>query len=138
MSGAAATRGAFILFEGVDRCGKTTQARRLVDALNAGGVRTGILGKYHVWSAPRNGVDAATTYEFQFGNNATGPGGCTAGASPACPDTDYNTVARNITHMRQSADAFYEWAGADAATFLYVGFGDSHRCGGAGRCSYCS
>lgn len=37
MSGAAATRGAFILFEGVDRCGKTTQARRLVDALNAGG-----------------------------------------------------------------------------------------------------
>ena len=28
-----AKRGAFILFEGVDRCGKTTQAKRLVDAL---------------------------------------------------------------------------------------------------------
>lgn len=32
-------RGAFILFEGVDRCGKTTQARKLVDALNASGSR---------------------------------------------------------------------------------------------------
>ena len=30
-------RGAFILFEGVDRCGKTTQARRLVGALNDAG-----------------------------------------------------------------------------------------------------
>ena len=34
---AAAKRGAFILFEGVDRCGKTTQARKLADALNAAG-----------------------------------------------------------------------------------------------------
>jgi dTMP kinase len=33
------TRGALIVFEGVDRCGKTTQARRLVDALNARGQR---------------------------------------------------------------------------------------------------
>ena len=28
-------RGAFIVLEGVDRCGKSTQARRLVDALDA-------------------------------------------------------------------------------------------------------
>lgn len=33
----AGRRGALILFEGVDRCGKTTQARKLVDALNASG-----------------------------------------------------------------------------------------------------
>jgi dTMP kinase len=33
-------RGAFILFEGVDRCGKTTQARRLVDSLTARGQST--------------------------------------------------------------------------------------------------
>ena len=32
-----APRGAFILFEGVDRSGKSTQAARLVDALNAQG-----------------------------------------------------------------------------------------------------
>jgi dTMP kinase len=32
-------RGALIVFEGVDRCGKSTQARRLVDALNAQGQR---------------------------------------------------------------------------------------------------
>lgn len=31
-------RGAFILFEGVDRCGKTTQSRRLVEHLQAVGV----------------------------------------------------------------------------------------------------
>lgn len=31
------SRGALILFEGVDRCGKTTQAKKLVDALSAGG-----------------------------------------------------------------------------------------------------
>ena len=30
-------RGAFILFEGVDRCGKTTQAQRLVESLRAQG-----------------------------------------------------------------------------------------------------
>jgi dTMP kinase len=37
MAAAAAKRGLFVLFEGVDRCGKTTQARRLAEALNGGG-----------------------------------------------------------------------------------------------------
>lgn len=32
---AAPTRGAFILLEGVDRCGKTTQTKLLADALNS-------------------------------------------------------------------------------------------------------
>jgi dTMP kinase len=32
-----AARGAFILFEGVDRCGKTTQATKLVEALTKAG-----------------------------------------------------------------------------------------------------
>jgi hypothetical protein len=36
---AGAPRGAFILLEGVDRSGKSTQAARLVDALKAQGVR---------------------------------------------------------------------------------------------------
>ena len=40
-AGAAALggRGAFIVFEGVDRSGKTTQAKALVDLLNAQGVK---------------------------------------------------------------------------------------------------
>ena len=37
-------RGAFILFEGVDRCGKTTQSRRLVEHLQAAGVCARSLG----------------------------------------------------------------------------------------------
>ncbi|KAI9136258.1 thymidylate kinase-domain-containing protein [Paraphysoderma sedebokerense] len=36
-------RGAFILFEGVDRCGKTTQASKLVKYLNDAGQKTVIM-----------------------------------------------------------------------------------------------
>ena len=36
-------RGLFILLEGVDRCGKTTQARRLADSLVAGGERASLM-----------------------------------------------------------------------------------------------
>lgn len=36
--GRNASRGAFIVLEGVDRCGKSTQAKRLVEDLNADGV----------------------------------------------------------------------------------------------------
>mmetsp|Transcript_28607 Transcript_28607/g.45916 ORF Transcript_28607/g.45916 Transcript_28607/m.45916 type:complete len:216 (+) Transcript_28607:282-929(+) len=38
MAASLAARGAFILFEGVDRCGKTTQCARLVETLRAAGV----------------------------------------------------------------------------------------------------
>lgn len=34
-----AKRGAFILFEGIDRCGKTTQSKQLVDALKKAGTK---------------------------------------------------------------------------------------------------
>ena len=37
------SRGLFFLFEGVDRCGKTTQARRLCEALAAAGERCELL-----------------------------------------------------------------------------------------------
>ena len=34
-----AQRGAFIVFEGIDRCGKSTQCARLVQELNKKGVK---------------------------------------------------------------------------------------------------
>lgn len=48
----AAKRGAFILFEGIDRCGKSTQAEKLVDNLKAQGVRDG----------PRPGLDLSLAF----------------------------------------------------------------------------
>jgi thymidylate kinase len=39
MAASKAARGAFILFEGVDRCGKTTQSTLLVETLKRAGVK---------------------------------------------------------------------------------------------------
>uniref|UniRef100_A0A8B9UXL7 Thymidylate kinase n=1 Tax=Anas zonorhyncha TaxID=75864 RepID=A0A8B9UXL7_9AVES len=39
----AGARGALIALEGVDRAGKSTQGRRLVEALRAGGHRADLL-----------------------------------------------------------------------------------------------
>lgn len=91
--------------------------------LNDAGYVTGIIGKYHVWPA--------NDFNFTWGNSPDGPGGCQAGASSACPNTDYNLVARNITYMVHQAHLFLEYANSQHKPwFLYVGFGDSHRCGG--------
>lgn len=92
------------------------------NVLTQAGYATGIVGKYHVWPQ--------ADYNFTWGNSPTGPGGCRAGASSACPTTDYNLVARNITYMKEAFQDFLAFAGS-APWFFYVGFGDSHRCGGA-------
>jgi arylsulfatase A-like enzyme len=98
--------------------------RSVMNVLNDNGYVTGILGKYHVW--------LNTSFTFSWGNNPSGPGGCQAGASSACPAADYNLVSRNITYMREQASLFFDYAASlGKPFFLYVGFGDSHRCGGA-------
>ncbi len=86
-------------------------------------IKTGIIGKYHVWGAGAEG----NVFNFSWGNSPTGPGGCWTGASVSCPNTDYNFVSRNITNMRNGAVEFLEYSGSNDF-FLYVGFGDSHRC----------
>jgi len=92
--------------------------------LNDNNYITGIIGKYHVWP---NYV-----YNFTWGNNPNGPGGCQAGASSSCPNTDYNLVSRNITYMNEQIKNFLQYAQEqNKPWFLYIGFGDSHRCGGA-------
>jgi Thymidylate kinase len=52
-------RGAFILFEGVDRCGKTTQCKLLLERLRAEGhdaVQMRFPGTRYAASSARNGV----------------------------------------------------------------------------------
>jgi len=100
--------------------------------LNTHALKTGIIGKYHVWS----GGAQSNAYNFTWGNSPSGPGGCWAGASISCPATDYNFVSRNITNMKRGAAEFFTWAGA-SPFFLYIGFGDSHRCGGADVGAFC-
>lgn len=41
---------------------------------------------------------------------------------------DYNLVSRNITHMKLNARTFLRQLEPSAPFFLYVGFGDVHRC----------
>jgi N-sulfoglucosamine sulfohydrolase len=98
--------------------------RGVQGVLNDAGYATGIIGKYH--------VNPASVYNFSYGNNPLGPGGCQAGASDQCPDVDYNFASRNITNMKEQAAAFLDYAQSQDQPFLlYGGFGDSHRCGGA-------
>lgn len=111
----------FISFDGI---------QSLPNLLTAAGYATGIIGKYHVWTA--------ADYAFTWGNAPNGPGGCQTGASYSCPDTDYNLVSRNITYILQQARAFLDYAAAqDQPFFLYVGFGDSHRCGAGAQGEFC-
>ena len=96
----------------------------MANALNNAGYATGIIGKYHVWPV--------TDFNFTWGNNPDGPGGCQTGLSLTCPNTDYNLVTRNITYIADQARRFVEYAEQQGKPwFLYVGFGDSHRCGGS-------
>jgi N-sulfoglucosamine sulfohydrolase len=131
--------GMYGLCQGGDHFSAFSSSASLPNALNAAGVVTGIQGKYHVWGTPPAGAGGAGTFNFTWGNDAAGPGGCQTGASYACPQTNYNLVSRNITHMAAQARAFWQFsaaAGADA--FYYVGFGDSHRCsGGAADGDFC-
>ena len=112
-----------------------TDITSLPNVLNAAGYKTGILGKYHVNPEPN--------YGFQYGlghgagcHGATCP--CWAGCA-ACTsslpwsdvngyDENYNQVTRNLTKMKLAAREFLNDIEPDKPFFLYVGFGDSHRC----------
>lgn len=115
--------GMYGLQHGVEHFASFDHVVSVANALNNAGYVTGIIGKYHIWPA--------TDFNFTWGNNPTGPGGCQTALSLTCPGTDYNYITRNITHMHQAARQFITFAEAQGKPwFLYVGFGDSHRCGG--------
>lgn len=127
--------GMFGLCQGNTHFSSISGVQSLPNILNANGIATGIIGKYHVWGSPDVGLAA---FNFSWGNNPSGPGGCAAGASYSCPSTDYNLVSRNISHMRDLALSFWtDFVPPNTPSFLYVGFGDSHRCGGSGQGDFC-
>lgn len=102
--------------------------KSLPSVLNTAGYQTGIIGKYHL------GPDYPwfRVYNFSYGLDA--PNCCSFGGT--CEhefgSNTYNVFSRNITYMRECAKTFFESAAKeDDPFFLYVGFGDSHRCGGA-------
>ena len=102
----------------------------LPNLLNGAGYKTGILGKHHVGPLASYAFGYGTTAEHCWAGALGNPN--TDGADPDRCAADYNTVARNTTAMRAHARAFLREA-PDAPFFLYVGFGDVHRCayGGA-------
>lgn len=59
-----APRGAFVVFEGVDRCGKSSQTRTLVEALNASGT------KAELWCYPDRTTDIGKMINAYLTNNA--------------------------------------------------------------------
>lgn len=90
MAAAAAKRGLFVLFEGVDRCGKTTQARRLVEALNTRGEKAVFMRFPGEFSCKLVGCcpyyysfACAVTTSFSF---------CPSDAAPADRDTTIGTM----------------------------------------------
>ena len=97
----------------------------LPNILHAAGYKVGILGKHHVGPLPN--------YNFTYGTTAEH---CWAGAlgnrmtdlDLTC-HADYNQVSRNITNMKLNAREFLTEIEPTKPFFLYVGFGDVHRCG---------
>lgn len=93
--------------------------------LSDSGYYTCAVGKYHL------GVDTAhlRTYPFDFGLDPIPgwePQCCSAGGTCQQP---YNQLARNITHIRLcAAKCIEQAAAADKPFFLYIGWGDVHRC----------
>ena len=90
----------------------------LPNLLNKHNYVTGIIGKYH--------VGPVENYNFTYGLGFHGDD-CWAGAAP-CKSESYNQVARNITNMRNNAREFFSKVQPEDPFFLYVGFGDTHRC----------
>ncbi|CAK0799534.1 unnamed protein product, partial [Prorocentrum cordatum] len=104
--------------------------------LNRAGYKTGIIGKYH--------VGPVQAYDFTYGltaehcwAGAIPPGGvgeiCPSPRSDICEFSErspeaYSVVSRNITHMKLAARQFLTAIEPERPFFLYVGFGDGHRC----------
>ena len=60
----APSRGAFVVFEGVDRCGKSSQTKQLVEALNARGIAA------ELWCYPDRTTDIGKMINAYLTNNA--------------------------------------------------------------------
>jgi len=114
----AGRRGAFILFEGVDRCGKTTQSRRLVAHLRALGVRPrrpacapAVRGRA---VAGHGHCDIALTWSLGRVGERPVPGGRaplrSAGEVRACKSRAGHLRADRVGHGHLEAREWVSWA----------------------------
>ena len=99
----------------------------LPNILNEAGYKTGIIGKYHVSPVPNYnftyGLSSEHCWAGAIGHQLNGNTGLDLCNAP------YNEVARNITSMKLRARQFLQEIEPEKPFFLYVGFGDCHRCG---------
>ena len=88
------------------------------------GYATGIIGKHHIGPLPNYafefGMDQSTCWAGALGNKNTD-------VIPCVPVGGYNNVSRNVTQMKLNGREFFSRV-TGRPFFLYVGFGDTHRC----------
>ena len=102
-----------------------SDAVSLPNLLHAAGYKTGVIGKYHIGPTRVYNFTYGTSRETCWAGLVTNP---YIDESPNDCRADYNLVSRNITHMKLNARTFLRSVEPSAPFFLYVGFGDVHRC----------
>ena len=100
----------------------------LPNLLNAAGYKTGILGKYHVGPISNYDFKYGLSREHCWAGATTNPMNGASNPSNYCK-ANSNEVTRNITAMKLRARQFLTEIEPEKPFFLYVGFGDCHRCG---------
>eukprot|EP00946_MAST-07B_sp_MAST-7B-sp1_P004289 g4289.t1 len=98
----------------------------LPNLLNKAGYKTGIVGKHHVGPVPNFDFTYGTTSEYCWAGALGNPMNFGDHARSGC-HRPYNSVARNLTNMKLHTRRFLRLE-PEKPFFLYVGFGDVHRC----------
>ena len=99
----------------------------LPNLLNAAGYKTGIVGKHHIGPLPNFNFTYGTSAEYCWAGALGNPLNFGDRAQSEC-HRPYNSVTRNLTNMKMHARRFLLLE-PEKPFFLYVAWGDVHRCG---------